>query len=469
LPDRYNRISLLPNKPNFNLHMKNIFALLTLSLFSFADVIAQDAHVILISIDGLRPEFYKDASWSMVNLRQAMKTGSYADGVTGVFPTVTYPSHTTMITGVKPIKHGVYYNTPSEPLEITGKWNWDYSTIKVPTLFSAAREKGLKTASVFWPVSVGGPATYNIPEFWYLPETKGGKRNMIKALSENSFPKGFYEEVQQNAVGKLEEIDFDGDYLSIDDNLSRISSYIIRQYKPSFLAVHLVAVDHFEHEEGRDGDKVRAALTSVDRGIKSILEAVEKAGIKEKTTIIVTGDHGFVDIHSSIAPNVLLAQAGLYNPDHKENWKAYFHASGGSSFLHLKDKNDKATLEKVQAILNKLPVSQQAMFAVKDRKALDVVGSDPNAVLALAPKQGFTFSNAATGELIRPASGGTHGFFPDFKEIQTGFVVFGNGIKKGTVIPEMGLQDIAPLIANLLHIDFPSADGVLYPGLLVKE
>jgi predicted AlkP superfamily pyrophosphatase or phosphodiesterase len=448
--------------------MNKILVLAGLLFTSFTTAYAQESHVILISIDGLRPEFYKDASWSMVNLRQAMETGSYADGVNGVFPTVTYPSHTTMVTGVKPIKHGVYYNTPSEPLEVTGKWNWDYSKIKVPTIFSVAEQKGLKTASVFWPVSVGGPATYNIPEFWYLPETKGGKRNMIKALTDQAKPKGFYQELEQNATGKLQEIDFDGDYLSIDDNLSRMSSYIIRQYKPSFLAVHLVAVDHFEHEQGRDGDKVRAALSSVDRGIKSIIEAVEKAGIKEKTTFIVTGDHGFVNIHSAIAPNVMLAKAGLYDPAKKENWKAYFHASGGSSFLHLKDKNDTKTLEQVKLALSKLPHSQQQMFDIKDRAALDAIGADPNAALALAPKHGFTFSNAATGELIRSASGGTHGFFPDSKEIQTGFVVFGNGISKGVVIPEMGLVDIAPLIAKLLNLDFPTADGNLYPGLLKK-
>lgn len=449
--------------------MKKLILFLTLSFFSPKSLRAQDSHVILISIDGLRPEFYKDASWSMVNLRQGMAAGAYADGVTGVFPTVTYPSHTTMVTGVKPIKHGVYYNTPPEPLEVTGKWIWDYKTIKVPTIFSAARDKGLSTASVFWPVSLGGPATYNIPEYWYLPETKGGKRNMTKALSENSSPKGFYEEIQQHATGKLEEIDFDGEYLSIDDNLSRASSYIIRKYKPSFLAVHLVAVDHFEHEEGRDGDKVRAALTSVDRGIKAILEAIDKAGISDKTTVIVTGDHGFVDIHSSIAPNTLLTQAGLYDPKNTSAWKAYFHASGGSAFLHLKDKNDKPTLEKVKQLLANLPVSQQNMFGIKDRAALDAVGADPNAALALAPRQGFTISNAATGDFIRAASGGTHGFFPDFKEIQTGFVAFGKGIKKGAVIPEMGLQDIAPLIAHLLHIDFPSADGTVYPGMLVRQ
>ena len=445
---------------------KHILTLLALAC-TFA-ACAQDSHVILISIDGLRPEFYKDASWSMVNLRQAMQTGSYADGVTGVFPTVTYPSHTTMVTGVKPIKHGVYYNTPPEPLEVTGKWIWDYKTIKVPTIFSAAKEKGLKTASVFWPVSLGGPADYNIPEYWYLPKTKGGKRDMMNALSEHAFPKGFFEEVQANSVGKLEEIDFDGDYLGIDDNLARASGYIIRKYKPSFLALHLVAVDHFEHEEGRDGEKVRAALSSVDRAIKSIMEAVEKAGIKDKTTFIIVGDHGFVDIHTSIAPNLLLAQAGLYDPNNKENWKAYFHAASSSSFLHLKDPKDTKTLEKVKQALDKLTPAQKAMFDIKDRAALDLVGSDPTVALALAPKHGFTFNNAATGNFIRPASGGTHGFFPDSKEIQTGFVVFGNGIRKGAVIPEMGLQDIAPLIAKLLNIDFPSADGMLYPGLLAK-
>src|SRR5688572_23957121 len=200
--------------------MKKLILLLTLSTFTLKSLRAQDSHVILISIDGLRPEFYKDPTWSMVNLRQGMEAGAYADGVNGVFPTVTYPSHTTMITGVKPIKHGVYYNTPPEPLEVTGKWIWDYKTIKVPTIFSAAKEKGLKTASVFWPVSLGGPADYNIPEYWYLPKTKGGKRDMMNALSEHAFPKGFFEEVQANSVGKLEEIDFDGDYLGIDDNLA---------------------------------------------------------------------------------------------------------------------------------------------------------------------------------------------------------------------------------------------------------
>ena len=434
--------------------MAKINSLLLLLLMTFANQIGytQKGHVILVSIDGLRPEFYKDSSWSMVNLRQALKTGSYADGVNSVFPSVTYPSHTAMITGQNPLKHGIYYNTPVEAEAITGKWNWDYKTIKVPTVFDLAKQKGLATASVFWPVSLNSAADYLVPEYWYLPKKKGEAKDVLSALSENSKPKTLFAELQQHAIGTLNPIDFDGDHYSIDDNNAQIACYLIRQYKPSLLSLHLVTVDHFEHEQGRDGDKVRTSLTVVDAALRKLIEATKKAGIYENTTFIVTGDHGFVNIHNTLAPNVLLRKAGLYEPNSGNNWKAYFHSSGGATFLHLKDKNDIATFDKVKALLAQLPAEQQGYFKIKDRKELDLIGADPNSVLALAAQQGYAFSSDSNGEFIRAAKGGTHGYFPDFKEIQTGFVAFGKGIKEGKVLTEMNLTDIAPLIAHLLGL-----------------
>jgi predicted AlkP superfamily pyrophosphatase or phosphodiesterase len=445
--------------------MKKAFFVICAFLLWMTTANGQGPHVILISIDGLRPEFYKDPSWNMVHLRQAMQKGVCADGVDGVFPTVTYPSHTTMITGVKPLKHGIYYNTPSEPLGITGKWIWQYENIKTPTIFSLAKDKGLKTASLFWPVSVGSPATYNVPEYWYLKD-QGKGRITVKALRENAQPRGLFEEMEEYATGKLDEADFDGDYLTLDENLGRMGSYVIRKYKPALMAVHLVTVDHFEHEQGRDGDKVRAAIAGVDRAIKDILEAVQKAGIQNNTTVIVTGDHGFVDIHSALAPNVLLAKAGLYDPEHPANWKAYFHPAGGGAFLQLKDPNDQQTKEKVLQLLKNLPPQQQKAFIIKTREELDAVGADATAAFGLAAQQGFTFTPAAEGNFVRAAKGGTHGFYPDFKEIQTGFVAFGRGIRKGGVIPKMGLVDIAPLISHLLQLNLPAGDGMLYNGIL---
>jgi hypothetical protein len=175
-----------------------------------------------------------------------------------------------------------------------------------------------------------------------------------------------------------------------------------------------------------------------------------------------------VDIHSVIAPNTLLVKAGLYDPQRPESWKALFHCSGGGATLQLRDKNDKQTKEKVLQLLRSLPATEQRAFIIKTKEEVEAIGGDPNAAFGITGNQGFSISPAATGNFMRPGQGGTHGFFPDFKEIQTGFVAFGKGIRKGAVIPKMGLVDIAPLISRLLQLDMPAGDGMVYEGMLKK-
>lgn len=446
--------------------MKKIFIPFVLLLSSIITNAQSSKHVVIISIDGFRPEFYKDASWGMVNLQQMMKQGAYADGVRGVFPTVTYPSHTTIVTGVMPQKHGIYYNTPFEPQGPTGKWYWQYDSVKVPSLWTAVKVANMKSACIWWPVTVNAPIDYRFPEIWALP--KKDKVAGLALLSQSCNPPTLFSELEENATGKITPEDFAAEGLSQDENNARRTAYIIKKYKPNFITVHLACTDHFEHEEGRDGDKVRQAVAGADRSVKTILEAIESAGIKDSTTVIVTGDHGFVDIHTSFAPNVLLAKAGLVNDAKTSDWKAMFHQSGGAAFLHLKNRNDEKTLKQVKDILAALPEGTKKLFRIVERKELDAIGADPNVLLALAPIQGITISGSLKGELFKATKGGTHGYFPDFKEIQTGFVAFGAGIQKGKVVPLMGLEDIAPLVASLLGLDLPSAEGTLYTGLLSK-
>ncbi len=73
-------------------------------------------------------------------IQQMAQEGVQARAVRGVFPSVTYPSHTTLITGAVPERHGIYYNTPFEPEGQTGRWYWHTSAIRVPTLWDAVRE-----------------------------------------------------------------------------------------------------------------------------------------------------------------------------------------------------------------------------------------------------------------------------------------------------------------------------------------
>src|ERR1700753_802022 len=69
-------------------------------------------YVVLITVDGFRPEFYLDSTYGMFTVRDMMARGVAARGADPVFPSVTYPDHTTLVTGVTPAKHGIYYNTP---------------------------------------------------------------------------------------------------------------------------------------------------------------------------------------------------------------------------------------------------------------------------------------------------------------------------------------------------------------------
>jgi len=436
---------------------------LTANVFAQAPKIEQrlSKYVVLISIDGLRPEFYLDQSMPTPNLQFMKNNGVYADGVRGVFPTVTYPSHTTMITGAMPGRHGIYYNTIFSDSGSTNTWYREEKFIQTETLWDAVKKSGMTSACISWPVSVGAPIDYNVPEAWE------NDRNGSTSINPYVTPAGLFEEIQQNATGKLNYSQMNLNNLAIDENLSRMAAYLLKKYKPNFTTLHIVCVDHAEHAVGRHGEEVNKALASADHAVSNILEAVQAAGIADSTTIIVTGDHGFVDINTGFNPNVLLARNGLIpSGNNRDGWKAMFHASGGSAFLHLRDKKDTKTLAKVQAIIDSLPASVKKLYRIVDRKEMDKIGADPNAVFALAATEGVSIGGAATGDLIRAGRGGTHGFFPDFQHIETGFIAYGAGINKGAVVPKMGLEDIAPVISRLLNLSFNAPDGVLLPGIL---
>ena len=208
-----------------------------LGLFFLQSLIAQEGpkHVVLITIDGFRPEFYQDSSMPTPNLQEMKREGVIAKEVAGVFPTVTYPSHTTLITGVTPKDHGILYNTKMNDDGSSGGWVYDFKEIKRKTLWQAAKEKGLITASVSWPITVNADyIDYNIPEFWSFknPMDRRG------ATSEKANPKGLFEEVVKNATGTLGVNDYNLTSMAMDQNLARMAGYILRAYKPNLLTLH---------------------------------------------------------------------------------------------------------------------------------------------------------------------------------------------------------------------------------------
>jgi predicted AlkP superfamily pyrophosphatase or phosphodiesterase len=426
-------------------------------LFCFYKAYSQETkHVILISIDGFRPDFYLNRSWDAPNLQRLKEEGVYAKGVRSVFPSVTYPSHTTIITGALPARHGIYYNVPYGAKK--GEWYWEESYIKVPTLWDAVKKAGLTSGSVMWPVTVGAPISYNFP---VRRADNDENANQLDVTIPYVTPKGLMDEIQINATGKLIPADFNTNN-TIDITIGKMASYIIKTYKPALMAMHFVTVDHTQHAHGRDGREVKKAVALVDSMIGVVLKTIKDAGLQNNTAVIITGDHGFVNSSTTFSPNVLLEQQGL-----QLNKTARFHGAGGATFLYLKDKNDPATLEKVKALLNALSEDQKKLFRIVDRSELDKIGANPEVAMGLAMSKGVVVNNDSKGELTGiKKKGGNHGYFPDFDEINTGFIATGAGIGKHKEITIMGIKDIAPLIAGLLKLSFKSPDGVLIPGIL---
>ena len=432
--------------------MQTFFLSAFIFIFSLQCFSQEAKHVVIITIDGSRPDFYLDTAWHATTLQKLKNDGAYAKGVNSVFPSMTYPSHTTIVTGVQPAKHGVYYNAVFEPTGSTGKIYWNDSSIKSPTIWEAAEKKGLTVAALFWPVSADAPVQYNIPDIGSMGE---------KTREAYTKPAGFIDELKANVFHDTSKIDYGKDH-----NVARIAAYVIKKSKPNLMTIHFFSVDHFEHMQGREGDMVKAAVHDADSSVGIVIDALKDAGIWDNTVLIVTGDHGFMTVKKNVNPNVWLGNAGLITDIKNDDWKAQFCTVGGSAYLYLKDKNDTKTLEQVKKILNDLPEEQKKYFRIIDRKQLDAAGGNPEVAFALSGENGASFGHAAKGEAIKEGHGGTHGYFPDFHEIQTGFIAHGPGIQKGKVIAEMNLRDISPVVAKLLGLSFPSAKGKIPSGLL---
>lgn len=251
-----------------------------------------------------------------------------------------------------------------------------------------------------------------------------------------------------------------------NQNIAKIAAYIIQKSKPELMTIHVFSVDGASHATGRTGPRVQEAVADADEAVGIIIDALKKAGIWDSTVLMVGGDHGFYDVKKSISPNVLLKEAGLMNDVKTGDWKAQFNSSGGSAFLYLKNPADKATASKVKALLEAQPDSVKQYYRIITREQMDKGGFNPNVAFALTGEHDAAFGNATTGSIVKPGKGGTHGHFPDTKNIRTGLVAHGPGIRKGAVIEEMNVRDMTPIMVKLLGIPFPKVDGQIPAGLL---
>lgn len=412
--------------------------------------------LLVISIDGMRPDYVTHADehgLEIPHLRAMMKEGAYAQDVVGVTPTVTYPSHTTLITGVAPAEHGIYNNTPFDPKGANRDgWYWYASDIRVPTLFDAVAATHRITASVEWPVTVGAKGIgFNIPEY-----RRAHTPDDLKLLESLARPDGYLEQLER----RLGPYTYNGNESVADDEVrARFARQIIQDQKPYFMTVHLIALDHESHAHGPFSAQANAALERIDSMVASLADAA-RANDPEAVVAVVS-DHGFATITHLLNWQIPFAQAGLVKKDHPDEAQVWmWNAAGADSAVMLKDPKDAALHARVAAVLAKLRAdADSAVAKVLEGEAIEAAGGWPDASFILGLKPGYAMGGAWSGRLVVPndAGNGTHGWSPDNPEMRAAFFITGNGIARGRNLLSIDMRRIAPTFARILDVDLPTA------------
>lgn len=422
--------------------------------------------VLLISLDGLRPADVSDAAargLEVPNLRRFLAQGSYADGVIGILPTVTYPSHTTLITGAAPARHGIVNNLTFDPAQINREgWYWYASDIKLPTLWDAAHEAHLSTGNIHWPVSVGARSIdWNLPQIWIT-----GHPDDAKLLAALASP-GLLPELEASEGAYAAGID---DSIAGDETRGRFAVRLIGLHHPDFLTVYLTGLDTMQHHAGPDTPEAHAVLERLDAIVGKLVTAEQAA--HPDAAVAVVSDHGFAPVTRALNLWRAFIDAGLVRgadagPLHGgwtiTGWDAVPWISGGSIAVVLARPDDAAMTAKVADVLARLKADPaNGIASIITRPAIAQAGSNPQATfyLDLAPGvMALPWRGPTLPVMVDPAPyKGMHGYFPADPRMRSTFLVMGAGLPSGHDLGVIDMRAIAPTLAALLGVPLAGAE-----------
>lgn len=429
-------------------------------------------HVVLVSIDGLAASYLDDPRAELPTLRTLAKRGAVAKGMTTSFPSVTWPSHTSLVTGVHPARHGVIGNNVwNRKLQRAVTYIGDPEltkdeAIKVPTLYDAAAKAGLACGSVIWPCCNDAKSLQ-----WVIPDA--GKVELHAKYT----TRGLVEELGKAAIdiSKLGEWGWSKDRSTERDMLyTQVANYLVREKRANLVLVHLITPDGVEHAYGPHTPEAYQAVAESDQQIAKIWQTLQEPTLAGKAALVVVSDHGFAPYEKLIRPNVVLKELGLVTTDAADKVtgrKAWCVSQGGSAFIYVLDAEDKAaTVARLKERLGQLEgVTAVAEAAELGKLGFPAAGTNVEAPdFALLTGPGYSFNEAVAGEAVGGAGGlkGTHGHDPRPAYMHATFIAAGPGIKAGVQLEQIKNVDVSPTIARLLGFSFENVDGRVLDEIL---
>ena len=425
-------------------------------------------HLIVISEDAM---VYEDLAElrQMPSFGQVMKNAAIVKTVRSVYPTITYPNHTSMRTGAYCGKHGIINNEQTILGEEHSVWEFFNSSVKVGDIFDAAKAAGLTTAGVFWPVTGNHPhIDYLVNEYW--PQTP--EETTAECFANSGSSPEVIEKVVKPNMHLVDGMHRKHPYC--DAFVHACACSMIREFKPNLLMIHPANIDAYRHETGLFSTKVSHGLHEIDLWLGEILKACRDAGILEDTDLFIVSDHGQLNITRSVALNALLAEKGLLTvgaDGEVADYVAIAKSTGLSAQIYLKDQKD---FDRVHAVLQGMVEDGlygfERVYTAEEVKAEEGLSG---AFSFVVETDGYTsFSNAWKRPWVRRVDNSdykfgraTHGHHPD-KGPQPTLIACGPDIKAGAVVERRPIVDEAPTYAKILGVTLPDADGTAIDEIL---
>jgi len=440
----------------------------------FRAAAASPPHVILITIDGLAAYYFSDPKAPIPTLRRLAAEGASAEGMRVANPAVTWPNHTTLVTGVRPAKHSVLFNGVLErdgaglPVRVNGaKGKTDL--VAVPTLYDLLHGKGYRTAEINWPCTRGA-ATLDDS----FPDVPDPITHMTPRLRD--------ELIAAQWLTGTNDAAFREQSAAVKDQIwTTAATHLLRQRPPNLTLVHLLVTDSLQHKYGPRSPAAYTAIALADAHVAEILRAVDAAGLRERTTVLVAADHGFETALKIVNPNIAFRKAGLLETASTPNFlkaRAQIISEGGIAMVYLTNpdtRNDDRS--KVMELMR----SQEGVAEILTPDTFAALGlpgptENPHMCdLILAASEGYAFGNEARGEdvvtevTLAAGNQGHHGFLSRNPKMNASFIAWGRRIKPGVNLGIIDNVDVAPTLAKLFGQSLTDADGRVLTEMLADE
>ena len=389
--------------------MRSLFRLILIlaawfGLASVAVAAAKPDLVILVSIDGFRADYLGRGKTPVL---QALAKGGVRAAMRPSFPSLTFPNHYTLVTGLRPDHHGIVDNTMNDPVlghftmrdADDPRW-WAAGE----PLWVTADEHGLKTATMFWPGSDKVIRGHR-PDYWKpYDEALPADARVDQVLTWLDLPEG---------------------------------------ERPSFVTLYFDMVDTEGHRHGPESEQLNAALASSDAAIGRLVEGLKARGLYAATNLIVVADHGMADTSKDRVVYI----------DDVAGGAAAIHTvtTGATSGLSVASGAPKGALARLLK-----PHAHMHCWKKGDIPKALHYGSNPRVppVVCMA-EIGWTIATHRRTSV----NAGSHGYDPYAPEMAALFVAEGPAFKSGQTLPAFDNVDVQPLIAELLRLGPVTGDG----------